>query len=79
MRPERDAELENEVFENESFRGQDLSGLRTSGCTFRGCDFTLAQINGSEHAGSDFDNPREGLRIADGADTFWTVATIHSK
>ena len=49
MRPERDAELENEVFENESFRGQDLSGLRTTGCTFRGCDFTLAQINGSEH------------------------------
>ena len=48
MRPEPDAELENEVYENESFRGQDLSGLRTSGCTFRACDFTLARINGSE-------------------------------
>ncbi|HKN64025.1 MAG TPA: hypothetical protein VJV76_06820, partial [Gaiellaceae bacterium] len=56
MRPERDAELENEVYENESFRGQDLSGLRTTRCTFRGCDFTLAQINGSEHVGTDFAN-----------------------
>ena len=56
MRPERDAELENEVYENETFRGQDLSGLRTTGCTFRSCDFTLAQVNGSKHVGSDFAN-----------------------
>ena len=50
MRPERDAELEHEVYENESFRGQDLSGLRTTGCTFRGCDFTLAQVYSADEA-----------------------------
>jgi hypothetical protein len=34
VRPEADAELENEVFEHESFRGLDLSGLRTKRCRF---------------------------------------------
>src|SRR5947209_5766406 len=56
MRPEPDAELESEVYENESFRGLDLSGLRTTRCTFLACDFTLAQVNGSEHVGTDFAN-----------------------
>jgi fluoroquinolone resistance protein len=56
MRPEPAAELENEVYERESFRGLDLSGLRTTHCTFHECDFTLARLNGSEHAGSDFAN-----------------------